>query len=318
MIKLKIQPKIAKLTALIMLMLTTTIGLGVFIFGASYLAPIALGFVMTFTAISLSTKKQIGLALATAALTGLAAVYTGQILIIGILLLLSIAIMALADTLTSGAGKIAPMLVAIAGTSHSFGSNGLELFLAITFGAALASLMLLLLKVRIPPRPVMPRQAIINALAVAALALIFAELTLRYDIDHGYWAIITICSVMRPEIGDTFRTVNERIIGTIIGAIAGVVTILLAPQYFIALAIIMSLAITIYMGIANQNKYSVIAATLMLILIFSFNTDASAIQAAETRGLITVLSSLLVGTTALLIWRINDVLTRRQLNKPLG
>ena len=74
---------------------------------------------------------------------------------------------------------------------------------------------------RLVPRPSVARQA-----ARTVVAALSAEIIVRYfDLSQGYWAVLTAIAVVQLTVGATIRRGSNRMLGTLIGAGAGMLAL---------------------------------------------------------------------------------------------
>lgn len=94
-----------------------------------------------------------------------------------------------------------------------------------------------------------------------------------FRIDHGYWFPFTVILVTQPYFGATFKKAIDRVIGTVLGVIAG--SLLLRVPAGLHLKEIMLFVCAIFMVYYIRRRYSVAAffITLSLVLLFAVGDD---------------------------------------------
>jgi uncharacterized membrane protein YccC len=79
--------------------------------------------------------------------------------------------------------------------------------------------------------------AVLHAFRVALAFLTSLHLVTLFDIPHGAWMLITVLVVIGslPHLGSVFRKAGQRIVGTLIGGVAGILAIVL-HRYSVSLS----------------------------------------------------------------------------------
>ena len=107
--------------------------------------------------------------------------------------------------------------------------------------------------------------------AVAATLALFLYKWLH--IDHGYWLPFSVMIVIQPYFGATFRKARDRIIGTLLGGIAGGL-LLHTPAGLHAKELFLFLTFTM-MVYYVRKQYAIAAFAITLNLVLLFNLDSS-------------------------------------------
>lgn len=109
--------------------------------------------------------------------------------------------------------------------------------------------------------------------------------------EHSYWLLVTILVILKPDYSLTKERNNQRIIGTGVGGITGILILYVIENEvirFIILLVFMVLAFTF-----NRTKYvlSVLFLTPFILILFSFVTVSDNIDLVQERVINTLLGS---------------------------
>ncbi len=113
------------------------------------------------------------------------------------------------------------------------------------------------------------RYAIRTAIAAGAAMAIWKW----FDIDHGYWIAFTVIIVLQPYFGATFKKAIDRIIGTVLGGLAGGFFLMLpAGLHLKEILLFISAAAMMYFF---RSRYAIASffITLNLVLLFSVSEE---------------------------------------------
>lgn len=119
-----------------------------------------------------------------------------------------------------------------------------------------------------------------HALRLSIVTIIGFLIGKYFELQNSYWILFTIYVIMRPGYATTKKRSKDRIIGTIIGAIASA-TIIVICQYSLQLenyvyvyAVIIVLCMPFAYGLLQENfNISVIFITIYIILIYAIFVD---------------------------------------------
>ncbi len=96
-----------------------------------------------------------------------------------------------------------------------------------------------------------------------------------FEIDHGYWLPFTVIIVMQPYFIATFRKAIDRMIGTVLGGMAGSLLLLMPAGLHLKEAMLFVSAVAMVHFLRTQYKISSFFITLNLVLLFSVSQDLS-------------------------------------------
>lgn len=112
-----------------------------------------------------------------------------------------------------------------------------------------------------PPAPAPPRRAgLLQTTRVAVQGLVATTATtaiyLAFDLDHGYWATLTVAFVLGGSFGETVARARTRLAGTVAGVVAGMAVALTVGD---AVAIAATLAVAAFAAalVTVRDRYDV-------------------------------------------------------------
>ena len=119
------------------------------------------------------------------------------------------------------------------------------------------------------------------------------------DPQQGFWILLTTLFVCRPNFATTRRFLSQRILGTVLGLIAGWASISLFPQPLIQSMIAVAAGVSFF---ANREKHYVIAtASITLLVLCSFNQVGDGFDLIWPRLFDTLIGSLIAGLAGFFI-----------------
>jgi len=108
-----------------------------------------------------------------------------------------------------------------------------------------------------------------------ALAAVLAyAITMTLDLEFGYWAVISTVIVMQVYVADSVEMCLYRFSGTIIGALLGVVVILLVPKtpFFVGIALFVTIGVCSFLT-RYRKRYRMAAITVVIIVMTGLQTQ---------------------------------------------
>ncbi len=107
--------------------------------------------------------------------------------------------------------------------------------------------------------------------AIAATLALF--LSKWFHIDHGYWMPFSVMIVIQPYFGATYKKALDRVIGTVLGGLAGSLLMQLpAGLHFKEVFLFLSFTIMIYFV---KKKYAIATFIITLNLVLLFDLESS-------------------------------------------
>ncbi|WP_019614943.1 FUSC family protein [Psychromonas ossibalaenae] len=144
-------------------------------------------------------------------------------------------------------------------------------------------------------RFVIRHQRMLHALRVVIACAIALVVIRVFEFPHSSWALITIIVVMGPVsyLGSVLTKANQRLSGTIIGALLGLAVYLLPGAYIVLhdLILLLILAVAMY-AVVGKYSYAAVLVALTLFLVAGPG-GADNIVVAEWRAINVVWATLL-------------------------
>ena len=106
----------------------------------------------------------------------------------------------------------------------------------------------------------------------ACLALFIAK---WFRIDHGYWLVFSFMIVIQPYFGATLKKAIDRVVGTLLGGLAGSLLLLLPAGLHIKEGILFLTFILMVYYVRKNYAIAVFAVTLNLVLLFNIDKSFS-------------------------------------------
>ncbi len=135
-----------------------------------------------------------------------------------------------------------------------------------------------------------------HALRLAAVAGIGEIIALSSGISHGYWIVLTVLIVLRPDYSSTIYRGVQRAVGTVIGAGLGVATALLLH--------VGTAAVVAAVGVTMTIAYAVFAVNFLLFAVFLTDFVVALLallgQTAEQTAVARIVGTAIGGALALI------------------
>ncbi|MCT9809764.1 YccS family putative transporter [Acidovorax sp. Be4] len=131
-----------------------------------------------------------------------------------------------------------------------------------------------------------------------ALAAGFAAMQFT-DPEHGYWIVMTTLFVCLPTYGATLARVSQRILGTVIGLVAGWALLRLFPG--LALQSLIVVAAGVMFFVTRTQRYVTATAAITLLVLLSFHQTTGDAYALIWPRLIDTLLGAAIATAAMLL-----------------
>lgn len=109
-----------------------------------------------------------------------------------------------------------------------------------------------------------------HALRVALALLLGYIASLFFNVDHGYWILLTIVVILKPAYALSKRRNTDRLIGTLIGIIIGLFLLYFIKNDTILLVLMVMLMMGSFMFIRTNYFMSVLLMTPYLLIVFHF------------------------------------------------
>ncbi|MHB8189560.1 MAG: FUSC family protein [Ferrimicrobium sp.] len=134
-----------------------------------------------------------------------------------------------------------------------------------------------------------------------ALALVLAEIIVhQFDVQHGYWAPMTVALVLKPEYASTIIRGAARMVGTFVGIAFIALLILVLPHNTMIIAVVTGVVTWAGMAIFRAN-YASYTALITAVVVLLFVTLGAA---ADTVAPLRLVDTIIGGTIALLLYAV--------------
>ena len=135
----------------------------------------------------------------------------------------------------------------------------------------------------------------------ALAAAVGLAIALGLDLQHGYWVLITIAVVIKPQLSASTTSTIHRIGGTLLGALLGVVLVIAVTAAWGLVATMFVLAV-VAVSLTRVNYGLAVVFITPLVLVLLSIPDPGRWQIADTRVINTLLGAAigLVATTVVL------------------
>ncbi|RUR30190.1 TIGR01666 family membrane protein [Vreelandella andesensis] len=138
-----------------------------------------------------------------------------------------------------------------------------------------------------------------HAVRLSTALLVGYGLLQWLDPEQGFWILLTTLFVCRPNFATTRRFLSQRILGTVLGLIAGWASISLFPQASIQSMIAVAAGVCFF---ANRERHYIIAtASITLLVLCSFNQVGDGFNLIWPRLFDTLIGSLIAGLAVFFI-----------------
>lgn len=208
------------------------------------------------------------------------------------------------------ANSLGVMLPAVAATCASTGLADQPWRLAVSTAAgfALIALLAAAMRVSLPARPVEPAAAWRHATVLAGASGLATALFIVRDVSHGYWLVVTLCAALRPVAGETWRSAVDRTVGTVLGALAAAVMVLVLPTGASLFAAAACAVLMLAWAVAGNLRMQSLYLTPVIVLLGSSGLAGSGVSLALGRAVLTLGgAAVAIGLALLLHWSDNRV-----------
>ena len=267
------------------------------------------GLMTGINARQVSLKKILILSLTMALLVGAASYGQDSLWAITFLVGLAALVTGIFEKWAVGIGHLIPIAVAVTGMVQHTQNTVIPMAWVIV-GCLAGILLVYLFKIHQKPSVATASQLKIYTAVIVLMATIFAYIAIKYNLPHGYWAIFTLCAVLKPATNETISAVRMRVFGTIIGAIFGLISVLLLPYWLTTIFALLCLLFMVYYMLDSRYTKYVIVLTTLLVLLMSNGIKSEAINISELRIFLTIFSSVITALVALIIWRFQKYLIK--------
>ncbi|WP_215223286.1 FUSC family membrane protein [Echinicola shivajiensis] len=131
-----------------------------------------------------------------------------------------------------------------------------------------------------------------HALRLSVTCLVGFLISLQLSLGHhSYWVVLTILVILRPGFSLTKRRNAQRIIGTLIGGVSGVMILYLVHDYTARFVILVILMVLAYSFLRIKYVLSVVFMTPFIFIVYGFLYPDANILIARERIIDTIVGS---------------------------
>jgi uncharacterized membrane protein (TIGR01666 family) len=144
-----------------------------------------------------------------------------------------------------------------------------------------------------------------HALRITIGLIIGFLVSLFFSVGHGYWILLTIVTIMKPAFSITKQRNLYRIAGTIVGALAGFMTLYVIKDTTVIFIIMMLAMISAYSFLKINYFIASIGITLYVLLWFNFLNPEHITAVLQDRVIDTVIGSIIsyfISSYVLPVW----------------
>ena len=168
---------------------------------------------------------------------GLATAWNGDSFLIPVLVAATALLSIRTDQVSAGLFSLLPACVALLGIVPVSGAPGTVALVA-AIGFAYAWAITTRLAFDVEPAPLSEAAATVHGTVLAVVAGLAAWATLAWDLPHGYWFILTLAVVLRPQPDEAVRYMGERLLGTLVGSLLAIVIVYVLPGALVTIALL--------------------------------------------------------------------------------
>jgi len=138
-------------------------------------------------------------------------------------------------------------------------------------------------------------------MAIVCLFTFLVALPL-HESEYGYWILLTVVVILKPGFSLTKQLNYERVLGTLIGGLAGAAILYFIQDKTILFICMMLFMILSYSFIRLKYFVGVLFMTPFILIMFSFISVSSPLDMAQERILDTVIGALIAGVASYFIF----------------
>lgn len=268
---------------------------------ASMAFGLAMGLGMAVTPVSKPRQAAL-LVIVGAALGGLASLAGATPWAIAVLMFVSAILFAVTNQRSAGLLSLTPIMVILVGPGP-INLPWWSVVLWILAGGLAGALITRLLRFQAPTLPVEKRTAWEHGIAVGLLCAAIMYWALANNIPHGYWVAVTVLMALRPLPDQRRETLNGRLIGTFLGAVIALLTVLFLPTWGTVIVAALCLVFLIWYTMGGAYLMQALFLTPMLLIFASLGDVERGFELTIERVIFTVIGIAAAVLLALLLRR---------------
>lgn len=193
-----------------------------------------------------------------------------------------------------------PPLAASTGVSDAW---GFALWLAL--GGALIIVLGAAMKASRPVPGVANAVAARHAVATGAAAGLASYVTTAMGLSHGYWLVLTLALVLRPQRGESGGEAADRVVGTLLGVAVGIGVVVLLPLVVSLILVVAFLVLTVGWALAGNRRRQSAFVTPVVLILGSGGVAGTTVGLAVERLLFTAVGAAVAVGLAVLLHRLD-------------
>ncbi|WP_158640638.1 FUSC family protein [Anseongella ginsenosidimutans] len=119
--------------------------------------------------------------------------------------------------------------------------------------------------------------------------------------DHSYWILMTVIIIMKPAFGSTKKRIYERLLGTVLGGLAGVGILVFVSQTSILLIILLLFIFLAFTFINYNYRLAVVFITPYVLILFQL-LDPGNFEVVRERVIDTIIGGGIAFIASYVLW----------------
>lgn len=302
---IRVQPKLMQLAvcATVTMVLVAVIAYGVLGKNTISIAVMTLFIGLTMFGLSAKQKGIVGVL----SLLAIAIAMFGKdsIIVIALSLVFASAITVLADHWSASTVKILPGIIAYIGINATV-STPLAAVFAALLGFVAAFLFLQVFRINSAAPNAQEAQKPLAIVIFAALAIAFTVISMLNGWQHGYWMVLTLCTVLQLR-GTTTRAIMwYKLAGTISGAIFALLVVEYLPVAAVMMIAVGLFVAAVYTNLLGDKQLAAASTTAAIIMLMSGMSTRAVAGIAGERIEFILVSLATIALASWLIWRLEQ------------
>lgn len=156
------------------------------------------------------------------------------------------------------------------------------------------------------PRPIPGVTGVVaarHAVATGLAAALASYITATLGLSHGYWLVLTLALVLRPQRGESSGEATDRVAGTLLGVVVGIGVVVLLPLVVSLILVVAFLVLTVGWALAGNRRRQSAFVTPAVLILGSGGVAGTTVGLAVERLLFTVLGAAVAVGLAVLLHR---------------
>ncbi len=205
---------------------------------------------------------------------------------------------------SAGMAVMWPALPPLAASTGVQDAWGFALWLAVG-GAVIVGLAAAALATPRPVPGVPAAMAARHAVATGVAAGLASYGTSVLELSHGYWLVLTLALVLRPQRGESSNEAVDRVVGTLLGVVVGVGVVVLLPLVVSLILVVAFLVLTVGWALAGNRRRQSAFLTPVVLIVGSAGVAGTTVGLAWERLLFTAVGAAVAVALAWLLHRLD-------------